>query len=374
MAFPAEMTVKFLKKKYVLSFLLIIIFAASSYAQSNGIFSADAEQNTSLYHFVFFKDDTPYVCIEYPPIVENAKRFLSPDSVFVPPIENAAIIDTTHETVGIELPISLRPFDFRFELPVYEFHGDNDVLKAVFGYAPGDSLVIQQALYPGLGSQAVTIVENVFFHMSRSRDRYYTYLLLKCAPISISVVPARVRFHELIAAYRYNTWDNELYREPFDLTVPSFVTDTLQKIEDEFIPEFWKTPPLNDPVLMEDFRHGILHYSTTVTPMRIVTPEDEEKIFYAGVVSYGLKGNRSHLFLIDEHGNFIQDIEIADEGSGRGYNRILGITDVNRDGTHELATFWGDAYGGGLALLTIEFQTPGIPYLVQKLKILTTGG
>ena len=64
-------------------------------------------------------------------------------------------------------------------------------------------------------------------------------------------------------------------------------------------------------------------------------------IAFAAIVSFGEKDVYGILYLLNESG------EIIDKNDKKVFNRILGFTDANRDGIHELMIFKGSGYGGG---------------------------
>ena len=351
-------------KSLRLIILLLVIFVNIQVClpQENEDLIVASQTGEIAIYFTFVNAGIPYIYIEDESIINNVKGNIESKNIE---------IDPEKTIIKVNLPF-FNGGNLEEQFPVNELKSNNDFLQDLLGIKKGDKYIIQQATDPNTANQQVVSVENYFLHTSRKAS----FILLECSPTGYANRPVKLRYDDanIFIAYPYKEWDREgAYNSVFDMTVPAAILDTLQKIEDVFVPESWKNP-WNDPVLGGDARNGRFHFSTTSAPLRIINPDGQEELYYCGNVSYGLKGNNGHLYLIDKDGVFVQDLTTADTGSDRDYTRIVGITDINRDRTHEIVTYWGDAYGGGYAVLTVEFDTFGNPFLVQILSLLTIRG
>jgi len=75
----------------------------------------------------------------------------------------------------------------------------------------------------------------------------------------------------------------------------------------------------------------------------------KEEIYYCALMSYGSKGYVSALYLFDQYGKILQVI------SNNEFVEISGITDVDKDGSHELIIHYSSGdYSGGVAILALK--------------------
>jgi hypothetical protein len=86
-----------------------------------------------------------------------------------------------------------------------------------------------------------------------------------------------------------------------------------------------------------------------VQPARFHSIEGEQ-IYYAAVFSYGEKPRTGVFYLLDNNGRILQRLD------DRDFREINGITDVDRDGTHELIVFIGSVHGGGVEVYVLEWD------------------
>ena len=142
-------------------------------------------------------------------------------------------------------------------------------------------------------------------------------------------------------------WPSDIPKGLNNDTIPKVILDTTKSLWKEFTKPLWKSA-MNDSNL-------------TITPIRLFRHKKEE-IYYCAIFSYGHKGYASELYLFNYQGTILQKIK-NDE-----YVKILGLTDTNWDGSHELIVHYSSGdYSGGVAIFDIVFF--GLqPQLVLKLK------
>ena len=195
------------------------------------------------------------------------------------------------------------------------------------------------------GDQVETTIEDVLFHSYR----YGSYIILRCRPLTSDQASAvcgddnRGASESVLVASGERPIRTEF--TPVDQYIPEKIVTVVNHLVS-----------ISKPVEMAES-------DTTISIAPIFLRQEDENIkYFAAIVSFGEKDVYGTLYLLNESG------EIIDKNDKKVFNRILGFTDANRDGIHELMIFEGSGYGGGVCIYTI-FQY----YLTKKVLFVQHG-
>lgn len=287
--------------------------------------------STSKFHFVKIIDGTPYAIINNSVVKSNLlKALIKPYYKKDVGIPYQITIDSTN--VEIIKHINLDFWDPHSGINCLTLTGEPDHLKAILGYAIGDKLVIQHIKENGVGSQKVIIVEKILLYANRDQ----IFILLKCKPEDNDHdwLNLKNNHRNYIISSEYHPWPKDFLKSPADTLIPDFIHQKVNVIADNLIPEHYKYPEKSVSLTpLSYYKDGTLHN------------------FYCAAIKIDQIGKGSLMgkyFLFDNNGNIIQRID------DRMITRIIGISDVNRDGFQELTVFSGSSYGGGLLFLNFD--------------------
>lgn len=342
--------IRFILLQSIFSFLILLetVFAQIYTIEENWI-----EDFKQSYHYVHIKNDIPYVVIDDIRPVHRLQKLIINSMLSIPNADRSISINPSI------LSSQILPFYTNMirNVPLFSVQGSYQALHDAIGYAKGDTIIMQPGFDLCEGVQLEIRVSSIYFHTSF----LYSYILLECEPIDVNIISAfrKQNNPQALIAHRFKSWDSDRFNNPFTASVPSQILDIFAELEKQYIPSSFYNTVLG-PM-----------YRTSITPFRIINHEGIGKIYYCGILSKGEKGVDGILYLFDENGNVIHSIEYyaPNPKIHAGLNRIIGLTDIDRNGTHEIVVMWGDGYGGGIALFVPEFDEAGILKLIMKLKI-----
>ncbi len=139
------------------------------------------------------------------------------------------------------------------------------------------------------------------------------------------------------------SWNSSLSASAIDPSIPAHISQKIDSLSKQFFPTDVHFPKVTIQPLMYLDRHR---------------KYNKEK-YYASIISYGSGSNKTRFgifHLLDSEGKILytQNEDVPND-------EILGITDVDSDGTHELVISWGSWIGGGIKIVTLTGN--------QKIKI-----
>ncbi|KPJ50537.1 hypothetical protein AMJ40_02740 [candidate division TA06 bacterium DG_26] len=289
-----------------------------------------AERSASEFLFTKVIDGIPYVVVNDQQILQRAQASLLHSLLIGPTYQRGPIVfvDTAHPEVNEKLGLYWEPGDYR----LWPIVGPEGNMKYWVGYKPGDCFTMQEVTDDGSGQQCDITVDKVFYSVWGRKSA----IVLKCEPVpldSTSISREHRTFYCPYITYPCTRWIPTTPRGPIDIEIPDTIARKVHSLSSTFFPA------------------DILHESvrTTVKPLRLHR-KSGDRLYYAVVLSYGEKGVTGVLYLLDASGGVIQRL------SDRYFSQIMGITDTNRDGTHELIVFIGGAYGGGMLIYLLEWD------------------
>lgn len=305
--------------------------------------------SASKFHFVKIIDGNPYVIIR-DSWVKNRLLTAIINSYYNTDVRNPYKITIDSSNVEFIKGINLDFWDRSSGIKCFTLLGDSNHLKSIIGYAVGDRLVIQQIINNGIGQQKEIVVKKILLHTNRNES----FILLKCKPtITDNIwVYAKGNQKNHIISSEYHPLKEVFWGRPPETIIPNFIDQKVNDIVETLIPEHYHMP----------------EKEIAITSIRFYKDNSFHN-FYCSVIKIdqmGLGYLIGKLFLFDNGGNIVQNID------DKFTTRIIGITDVNRDGSQELTVFWGSSYGGGLMLLDFDHTYDNEPYLLQIKTSLST--
>ncbi len=323
-----------------------LLFYSKDSSGYSWVSSPDGSLNSRM-HFLYtiVRDGVPYV------IINNAEELYKIQSSLLFSFQKA---NAPHRNYPLSLDLS--NMEIIVDLPLYwgadsircfEIIGDADNLRNNVGFCPGDKLRVENVSRDSNGKQAQIIVDKILFHA----DWGFSFVILKCKPVdrSSDFFSNIAQTGAPLIAFTYIEWIKDTPCKPSSKAIPPLIQQKVKALAEAFFPAN----------LTGDFRQ------VTTVPIQ-KNCADQQKTYYATVASYGEKGKTGVLYLIDGEGNILQKADNTD------FTEILSVTDINRNGTPELIIFFGDGYGGGIALLTFESDhQASTPMLVEKTRMAT---
>lgn len=195
--------------------------------------------------------------------------------------------------------------------------------------------IIQSAKKDGSGIQERIHPEKAFYHATQNQS----FIIIKCHPIntkSVFMENKKSYFNAAIPAHRLiSDWQERIPKNFID-SIPQSIINKSDSIAKKFLAS------------LAYYNENFEDKHQTIVPIRYFQ-DGISRIYYCQVVSYGSKDFNSRLDLFDQSGEIQETIE------GTEFVEIIGITDVNRDGSHEVIMLYSvDGYSGGIELLTLE--------------------
>jgi hypothetical protein len=238
------------------------------------------------------------------------------------------VLDTSLSETIHDLP----PYSDWDEIKCAQITGPDDALEEIIGFKPGDALIVQPMTTDGTGIQHIIKVASILFHPAG----YNSYLILKCKPVDFDTINYRYPY----VANHFFGWSD--FAKPIAPLVPNMVRATADSVSTEYGRLALATDRL----------------SVSVQPLRYL-----KEMYFAVVASYSEgKGFMGSLWVIDSSGKIIYRSDSL-------YQKILGITDVDRDDVHELLLLWGSGVAGGVQAMCLQYDyATGKPkaYLGQR--------
>lgn len=298
----------------------------------------------SEFVFVTMIDDTPYI------IVNDYKAISMTQAVLL----HSFLIGDTYEgeqairldTTAAETLKRLSLYWDVYEYKLWPIAGPSNYMKYTTGYAPGDVLNMQVITEDGSGAQMQIEVDKAFYNVAGPNAS----ILLKCKPVILGPAWNARRTHYTGSPYFVASLFGGQPASPmslFDPTIPEVVKSKIDELIAETIPA---------AVASE-------YQSVTIQPIRALPPRGlAQEPYYAAILSYGEKGGTRFLFLFNSRGEIVQKLE----NKHMGFNRIIGVTDVDRNGIPELIVFVGNQYGGGIEVFQLSWDEDKTTVFLKK--------
>jgi len=296
--------------------------------------------------FVKLQENTPYIIITHPVALNTIERniltaFLHDDSNYEYYIDTTSIEEITQ--------LWLYYYDDSRVLKSYEIKRKGTQQSSFLQ----SDYVVQLARKNGRGIQEIVHPIQAFYRPMR----YQAFIILKCSPIDSQSVFLKTKkgFGDAaIPAHRLKSYESwEFSGIPND-SIPHFIANKSDTIADRFL--------LSLPYYQKNSAYERAHHSiVSLTYNR----NNIKERYYCMVVSYGSKGYASEFYLFNQSGEILQKIK------GTKYVDIIGVTDVDRDGSNELVMLYSvGGYSGGIELLTLEeCGSSGQIHLVSKIHL-----
>jgi len=307
-------------RKFLFIFVILFYFAYNNISYA------------SNFHFTKVIDETPYVIINNIDILHKTQTFLLHSFLIGDTFQGEKTI--TLDTLNVETTTELSLYWDVLEYKLWPIIGPPNFMNYTVGFKPGDKLIIQYVTDDGSGEQKEIIVDKVLYNVCGNGSS----ILLTCQPISLDsnwFYKKHDIFDSPYITHSYGSWRHKAPRGQIKVEIPDIVKLKVDSLSNAFLPKesINELPRVTTQPLR--FFHGYQY---------------NEMIYYAAVISYGTKGRRGILYLLDKFGNILQKLE------DKNFNKINGITDVDRDGTNELVVFMGDGYGGGIEVFDLELD------------------
>ena len=304
------MLVFFLQEKKVrkiIQCILITIFFAYCLCFS---------KNTDPFFFTRIINHTPYIIITNEEIVNWIDLSLQNKSlsgVVHIDFSNAELIEGLQLYYHGETKDTTRCYKLAFDTPKIALLSNRYVFQIVKKDGSGNQVIIEPL--------------EILYHKKQN----YTYVIIKCKALDKDF--PRGLFPTSILK------DNMPWAEPIPQAgIPENISKRVSAIEKQFYEK-------KEPIFKFQSMEESIKENGNTDVLAYYLQADK---FFAVLVSYGHKGMEGEL-------------KILPEKSGRGfsdrkndYAAIYGITDVNRDGNHELIVRYGSGYGGGQAIISVN--------------------
>ena len=226
-------------------------------------------------------------------------------------------------------------------LTVYPIKSSEQGFKNALGFWLGKEIV-WEGYSAETNPRLYLTMDQIYLYHEKKLD----LILVKCKPISeqdLELIKL-TREKSMVCLGGFQKESRGENKKNSEKTIPQIVQDKYTEIESKYISEEDKTRPYwryeSELVAVS----GVDKYRPyLVIPFYV-------GIFYAGD---GKESKGGYLVLLDEHGEVII--------SKKGYSRLIGIYDLDRNGGDEILTFWGSGFGGGVELF--EIDATRFPYL-----------
>lgn len=329
-----------MKRAYLLFVALILSAVQVAFSFSRGSFL-----------FVYIAKGVPYAIINDQKEVSEAERALLSSQLNGSLSKDRYIIklDTTYSDPMTDISSLLFAY---FESPRrwVEIKGSGEAMIHTIGFTQGDKLLVQAVTADGSGQQHEIEVDKVLY----SAHENASTLLLKCKPVTFQKdfnhmcrpvnflkgsesFAADCPYVAYSAENKTGPWPEWIPKCTFGLKVPAAVLREVERLSAELPQPF---PDYGDSL-------------ATLQPFRYFH-DGLEQAYYAVVVCKGEKGYANSAWILDDQGRQFKHID--DPPSLPGYTAVLGITDANRDGTHEVVFMWGNSYGGGVQVIYLALD------------------
>jgi len=314
--------------KTLLPFLILIL--ANNAALCDG-----PEGLRNKFFYATFIDSIPYL------ILNNVQTLYSIQSALLnkgPHYYKLKLMLESSEIYRASVPCLYQGFK------AFEITGNSDSYDNLIRLRCGNIMVIEKAAEKGYGPRSGVVIDKVMF----ISNGWTSSIIIKCRKIKEGkcelLIPEKWTDH-LIAYYNdgHGVKKNE-QRIMEDLEIPTEVQNKINKLAKGYLPS-------GNP---DEYPYP--HVTTTPIRWGIKT------IFYATVLSYGEKGVKGKLLLLDKNGNIIQ------ETGEKRYNRIIGLISPSIRKSQSLVVFYGGGYGGGVELLSFDQSKP---QLVSRFRVNT---
>jgi len=217
---------------------------------------------------------------------------------------------------------------------------DSFKLKYITRFNIGDLVNIQHVNLEGNGTIIKATVDSIFYEtMNYYQNNAKSKLLLYCSPNIVQSTDGTNFNGNIYIASNYNEYKPK-HSKILIPDIIEYLIDSLSTI-----------------ILTEEIDEK---YSK-VTQTSLIA---DRSIYYIALISYGEKGHTGHLFIFNNSGRILLE-------NTKDYNYIVGKTDVNSDRDQELIIFYGDSYGGGIEVLTIDDRSKENIKLVSNLRYQT---
>lgn|GEM_PF-6609146 len=302
------------------------------------------------YHLVKFVDKTPYIIITSQGILSDVLKSIHSVKFYSRQFEqDPQLFSYSLDTTRMQLPEELDLF--------YGFSYSPRVAQKIKG--PHDNrnrltnsrYVLQFALPGGNGKQVVLEARSAWYYPIFSEG----FIIVQCKPLEESPYPVDGFLDYLRAvppAARCNiSWRKDIPRDNLS-EVPESIQKQVKQLSTDFLNSLESYRKRGDSTVND--------VTEDLVAIRYYDGQNSA-IYFAALTSYGSKYYESSLWLLDSNGKIVQHIV------GRRYIHILGKTDLNRDGTHELTVQYsiGD-YSGGIEVLNLEDMVIKHPILQSK--------
>ncbi len=290
------------------------------------------------FNFAILYNNTPYVIINNEHVLNNLEKLLVRSFMNKKTFGGDLIsLDINHPEI-IRIPHEFDMYCFN-DYKHFPLKGTLDNKKEIMGFIPGEELVIEDVTKDGNLKQRKIIIEKVYYHsVSCNANANISNIILKCLPSLPDTIwdsNYRKPFYCPYITTKFRDFHPNISYNKLNDNIPRSVLTKIDSIEFAFFPK------------------GIKNYSypkSTQQKLRFTkwSPKNMryiEDYYYAVVMSNGEKGRIGIFYILNSEGKIIQRIKEKDN-----YNMIIGITDSNRDGSHELILAYGSNYGGGVEI------------------------
>ncbi|MFC1553834.1 hypothetical protein ACFL7D_04285 [candidate division KSB1 bacterium] len=348
------------KKTIIVSaiFVCIVLSNLNIYAQIHPnignwefIYSWKEDVN-SAYFYVHFDGEVPYVIVDdVRPVVNLQQLILGAEFGINKPTNREFL--TLDKSSNPAQDASLLP-DYYYinKGKTFEIKGSPEIYLSEIGFAPGDSLIMQQVTPEGSGEKIIITAKKYWFYTSN----FHSIIIIECDTPEKQIT-AQWSIARSVKSAKAGTVSRTI-----DTAVPEIITNKVDELMKSYVPESYWDPEGDTMKFL-----GIQFWTYT-SPVHITDNNGLEKTFFVGTVSYGYRWINGRIYLFDPEGNVI---DMKEYPEGGGYGEIIGLTDLDSDGTHELVVRCGGPESG-IELLELKYNENGQLKFETRLRFVTT--